>query len=61
MGLNSGIPYNLSSFIGYDKLSPSYKSFCFSISTPFESQFCHQAIKHQHWKDAMDTEISALE
>ena len=61
MGLNSGIPYNLSSFIGYDKLCSSYKSFCLSVSTHFEPQFYHQAIKYQHWKDAMDTKNSSLE
>ena len=61
MGLNSSIPYNLSSFIGYDKLSSPYKSFCLSVSTHFEPLFYHQAIKYQYWKDAMDAEISALE
>jgi hypothetical protein len=61
LGSNSGILYTLSSSLGYDKLSFSYKVFCLSISISHEPQFYHQAINQQHWVDAMSTEISALE
>lgn len=61
LGSNSGIPYTLSYSLGYDKMPFSYKAFCLSISINHEPQFYHQAIKHQHWLDAMSTEISALE
>jgi hypothetical protein len=33
---DSGIPYSLSSFLLFDKLSPSYKHFCLSISSQSE-------------------------
>lgn len=59
--MNSGIPYTFSSSIGYDKLSLPYKSFCLSVSSTYELQFFHQAVKFQHWCDAMSAEIVVLE
>jgi hypothetical protein len=58
---NSGIPYSLSSYLSYDKLSPAYKHFCFSISAQSEPTFYHEAVKFSHWRDVMSAEISALE
>jgi len=58
---DSGIPYSLSSFLSFDKLSPSYKHFCLSISSQSDLQLYHQAVKSAHWRDAMTAEISALE
>lgn len=57
----SGTAHPLSSFLFYDHLSPSYKSFCNSISSIVEPTYCHQAINDSKWQEAMATEIAALE
>ena len=57
----SGTPFALSSTLGYDKLSLTYKSLCLSNSINLEPQYFHQAVKHQHWCHAMSDEIQALE
>lgn len=58
---SSNIPYSLSSSISNDKLSPSHKHFSLSVSSNFEPQFYHHVVKHSHWGDAMNAEITTLE
>lgn len=54
------VKYPLSSHLSYNSLSPSYKSFVFSISTEFDSQTFAQASKHACWREAMEAELFAL-
>jgi len=57
----SGIPYSLSSVLSYNRLSSSQKFFSLSVSTLVEPTSYTQAVKHEEWREAMNTEIKALE
>lgn len=57
----TGTPYPLSSFLSYDKLSPSHRHLCNMISIVVEPKSYGQAVLDPRWRDAMATEIAALE
>ncbi|MCH79973.1 retrovirus-related Pol polyprotein from transposon TNT 1-94 [Trifolium medium] len=59
--VSSLIAYPLSSVLSYKKCSPTYKTFCCSISSQSEPKTYNQASKFDCWKKAMDTEIAALD
>lgn len=58
---SSSIPYILSSFLSYDKLSLTHKIFSLFVSSHFEPKSFHQAIKFPQWRDAMQSEITTIE
>ena len=53
--------YPLSNSLGYDSLSLSHKNFILNVSTHFEPQFYHQAAGFKYWRDAMKSELEAME
>ena len=57
----SGTSHPFSSFLSYEHLSPSYKSFCCSISAIVEPQYYSQVVSDPKSQAAMDAEIAALE
>nr|GMC60199.1 Retrovirus-related Pol polyprotein from transposon TNT 1-94 [Ipomoea batatas] len=50
-------PHHLSKVITFEALSPLHKSFSMAVTSIDEPKSYSQAIKHHHWKEAMDAEI----
>ena len=59
---NSGLPYDISFYLDYSHLGPTFKSFVMAVnSTPSDPTYFHQAVQYPEWRAAMDKEIEALE
>nr|KYP76442.1 Retrovirus-related Pol polyprotein from transposon TNT 1-94 [Cajanus cajan] len=58
---SKGIRYPLNNFLSYNRLSPSFKNFIFSISYSIEPQSYAEASKSDCWIKAMQDEITTLE
>lgn len=58
---SSGILYDITSFLSYNKISSNHKHFSLSISSIVEPTYYHQVVQHAEWRDAMHNEIQALE
>nr|GMC80266.1 Retrovirus-related Pol polyprotein from transposon RE2 [Ipomoea batatas] len=57
----SNMVYPLSSFVAYDKFSNSHRIFLTAITNHDEPKHFSQAVRHSYWREAMQTEIHALE
>lgn len=57
----AGAPYDISSSLAYDKLSPTHRSFVLSVSTKTEPSTFQEAIQTPEWREVMAKEIDALE
>lgn len=57
----SGAPYPITHYVNCEKISLPNKHFLAAISAEKEPLYFHEAVKDARWRDAMQTEIEALE
>lgn len=48
-------------YLSYQRLSDSYKTFILNVSTTYEAHTYQSAVQFDHWKEAMQNELDALE
>lgn len=53
--------YTINNYLSYDLLASSHTHFLMNVSAAYEPSYFHQAIKLSQWKQAMDSEIAAME
>lgn len=58
---STGTLYPLSNSLSYSRFSANHVSFLTTISSHDEPTSFSEAMKHSHWRDAMATEIQALD
>ncbi|GKU93723.1 hypothetical protein SLEP1_g7291 [Rubroshorea leprosula] len=58
---NSGTLYPLSNHLSYNSFSPNQKAYLAAITSLDEPKTFTQAVKSEHWQEAMRKEITALE
>jgi hypothetical protein len=58
---DSGIAHPLSHFVSYDHFSPSHIAYLAAITSKDEPTSFSQAVTDPKWREAMSTEIAALE
>ncbi|KAD7479992.1 hypothetical protein E3N88_03128 [Mikania micrantha] len=57
----SSTVHPLANFISYEKFSNSHKAYMMAIDSNHEPKYFAQAVKNEHWRQAMKDEIQALE
>ncbi|GLT64493.1 hypothetical protein SLA2020_369820 [Shorea laevis] len=58
---NSGTLYPLSNHLSYNSFSPNHKAYLAAITSLDEPKTFSQAVKSEHWREAMRKEITTLE
>lgn len=58
---NSGTPYPLSNHFSYNSFSPNHQAYLAAITSFDEPKTFSQAVKSEHWREAMRKAIPALE
>lgn len=53
-------PHQLHEVLNYEHLSNAYRNYILVVSIEYEPQYYHQEFKHDHWRDAMSEELSAM-
>uniref|UniRef100_A0A2N9HAP9 CCHC-type domain-containing protein n=1 Tax=Fagus sylvatica TaxID=28930 RepID=A0A2N9HAP9_FAGSY len=57
----SGTAHPLSAFLSYSRFSSSHLTFLHALTSSVEPSCYSTALRHSHWREAMSTELRALE